>query len=171
MEIEEIKDIFFKYNCNISSLLRDNGNINNNVYNTIISNAEVWVKEFLDNYGKIICETDDFLVLAQAFSKCKFACRTYIDFFDLSRILKKVISKEKINVDGLFIYYYELIIMNIKLTQNDSSCLLIDYMREFDFDNYQVLITDIKEVLKKDNNLSSDYCQRLKTKIKNMISE
>lgn len=171
MNMEEIKNLFFKYNCNISFLLRDNIKIDDNIYNIIISNFETWVDEFLEVHGKIINETDDFLVLAKAFSEYKNACRNYIDLFNLSQLLKNVILRDNINSVGLFIYYYELIIKNIKNTQNDSSYMLIDYIRIYDFEKYPILITDIKEVLNKDKNLSSEYCQILKYKIENMICD
>lgn len=171
MEIEEIKRLFFHYNCRLSFLLRDT-NIDEDISNVIIENEKEWTNEFLKIQKREIVEAKMFSNFSEAYSRYKSACKSYYDIYELSKIIKDVFVEERFFMEATFIYYYDLIMgKSIVGKEMASYENLINYLKNNDISIYNKLVSEIEEVFSKETDALSNHCKELKDIIKSYINK
>ena len=155
MNIKDPKELFFNYDCNFESLLKDTGlSEDDQIIKTIIINKEKYIEQYHKIKLEIIRNCDYIEILVNEISKYRNSCFNYDDVYKLVDTLYYIIIEKLIFDDMLFSVYYGIFIYNkngfINKDNFKEDNLLI-YMKN-NYKDFQYKKSKIEEVISKDIN-------------------
>lgn len=170
MNKNEIKEIYFRCNCNTGGVARDYGfNIDQiRIFQKIVQENElIWTNEFLDYIrnkirNKKIENTLTYGDLMIDLFKFEAACKSYDDIYELSLIYYQILlneNKYRLNLNDLkgldfYYYYYNIFLFNERLyivsLNRFKEKTLLEYLKLHKPFEFNQTIKNLKFVISKD---------------------